>query len=629
MDGIVKEARDAAEAAYSKDRYNRVEGLKDLQFLGGDQWDPADRKAREADDRPCLTVNRLIGPVKQVINGIRQATPAVKVQAIDKDSDVGTGMVLGGLIRQVQRVNRASWVYAMATGHAAACGIGHFRINTRYADEDTFEQEVGIELIPHPFSVLWDPASAMPVREDANHCLVLEFMPRTTFEATYPGKKASDFGVAGAYKGGEFLWYSSDVVVIAEYWRKVAKSKKIGLTETGAVIDLTNIKALPTGLRIVREREVKSFDVHQTLVSGCEQLTETVVWPGRHIPIIPVIGNEIPLEKETIRHGMVRFARDPQRMSNYWRSASAEWINQGLKSPIIATNTQIENYLKDWKVANKRPMPYLLYDIDPENPQAAPTRQAPPSPPQAFWQEGEITAEEIRVTTGVHEANMGQRSNETSAKAIGLRRAQGETTNFEFADNLSVSLQHAGAVMADLIPNVYDTQRTVLILDEVEREQFVPINVTAYTHDGRPVMVHDLSAGKYRVAITVGPSHATRRQEATESMSEFIKSSPDLLAVSADLVAEGMDWPNATKFAERFKRLVPPEILGEEAEPQEPDPLQQEAAMLDLKGKAAEVANIEADTLQKRAKAKAELIKANETEWSDLIELSNDNRQSA
>ena len=53
---------------------------------------------------------------------------------------------------------------------------------------------------------------------------------------------------------------------------------------------------------------MKSHKVEHYLLSGEEVLEGPNEWPGRYIPIFPVIGSETALETKTIRSGLIRFA---------------------------------------------------------------------------------------------------------------------------------------------------------------------------------------------------------------------------------------------------------------------------------------------------------------------------------
>lgn len=610
MADLVTTAADMADAAYLWDEENRTHGLLDLAFLkGGDaQWNASDLAQRRSAGRPVVTVNRLIQPVNQIVNDIRQATAVVKVKAVDKMANQGVAEVYEGLTRHIQKKSRAAWCYAVAAGHAAACGIGHFRFQTQFAYGDTFDQEIGIELIPHPFAVLWEAGSKKPDRSDATKCLVVQYYSEDQFKAAFPKAKGGGF-TSGQIRGHVFQWSRSDRIAVAEYWYMKPEKKKIGLLESGAIIDLSQAKFIPN-IKVIREREVISHCVYQCLVNGEEQLTEEVKWPGQFIPVVPVIGGETPLEDSVYRYGMVRHAIDPQRLYNFWRSTAAEWIGQSPKSPWTVNVDLIEDYKELWDRANRDPIPYLPYKTNPENPQERPYRERPPEAPAALWQEGNICADEIKATTNVYDASLGAKSNEVSGRAINARKSQSELSNFQYADNLEISLQRAGDILVDLIPKVYDTQRTIRILDADEKEQFVPINSVAYSDGGEQVLVHDLSAGKYEMSIEIGASTATRREEAAEGMLEFLSMVPAVGEITADLVAEAQTWPGADKFAERIRNSLPPAVLGQ---PEEPDPMA-------VAGAEAEVAETQASADKKAADADLSRAKAQREEIGAMLD---------
>ena len=70
----------------------------DLKFLAGDQWPNEIRLQREAQNRPCLTINRLPQFVNQVANTVRVNPPAIKAIPAGGEATAGAGR---GLLRPV------------------------------------------------------------------------------------------------------------------------------------------------------------------------------------------------------------------------------------------------------------------------------------------------------------------------------------------------------------------------------------------------------------------------------------------------------------------------------------------------------------------------------------------------
>jgi hypothetical protein len=472
-------------------------------------------------------------------------------------------------MRQIQYRSNATNVFANAVYYAVACGIGHFRIVTDYADEDGFDQEIRIKRIQHPLSVFWAPGSVEPSRSDAEYCLVSEIMGRKEFQKRFPGAAMSDFMAPSDLNAESGLfWANRDGVRVCEYWVKRPHERTIVRLAGGVTLDITEVEPKELqGLGIVAERKVRSHKVEHYLLSGEEVLEGPNQWAGRHIPIFPVIGSETSLETKVIRSGLIRFSRDSQQLYNFWRSAAAEAIALAPRAPFVATPSMIAKFKGQWDTQNTVSRPYLLYEPDPEVPGGRPMREPPPDIPAALVNESAMAADEMKATTGIYDAAIGARSNEISGVAIRARESQGGVSALHYQDNLMATLNHLGTVLIDLIPKIYDSERTVRIMREDESHLPVRINVPVMGVNGKPMLLNDLSQGTYDVRVKIGPSYATRRAEAADAMLQFIQAVPQAAGVAGDLVARNMDWPGADEIADRLKRMLPPQISGEAPPP--------------------------------------------------------------
>lgn len=588
---IVQEAQERLEAAWEQDRENREDAFTDLKFLAGDQWPNEIRLQREAQNRPCLTINRLPQFVNQVANTVRMNPPAIKAIPAGGEATAELAEIYSGLFRQIQYRSNATHVFANAVYYAVACGIGHFRLTTGYADDDAFDQEILIKRIQYPLSVFWDPAAVEPSRSDADYCLVSELIGREDFRKRFPDAAMTDFAAPEDLNAESGLfWASRDAVRVCEYWVKRPKERTIARLVTGETIDITDVDlsapytvidpaiqqaAVSLGGRIKRghdenlasqiiaTRKVKSHKVEHYLLSGEEVLEGPNEWPGRHIPIFPVIGSETALESKIIRSGLIRFSRDPQQLYNFWRSAAAEAIALAPRAPFLATPAMIAKFKGQWDTQNTVSRPYLLYEPDPDAPGGRPMREPPPDIPAALVQESALASDEMKATTGIYDAALGARSNEISGVAIRARESQGGVSALHYQDNLMATLHHLGEALIDLAPKIYDSERTIRIMREDESHEPVRINVPVMGVDGKPMLLNDLSQGTYDVRVKIGPSYATRRSEAADSMLQFIQAVPQAAGVAGDLVARNMDWPGADEIADRLHRMLPPQVTGD------------------------------------------------------------------
>lgn len=586
-DDLAREARELLEEDHQADKSNRDEAVIDLKFVAGDQW-PENVKAQRR-NRPSLTINRLPQFINQVVNDFRINSPGLSVIPVDSNTDPELADIYNGMLRAIQYCSNANSVWASAFSHSVQCGIGWFRIVTDYADSDSFDQEIQIKRIANPLSVYHGP-SIEPDRSDAPRIFVTEMVRKSVFETRFKGAAKTSFEVPDASNLTNlsgFFWTTSDDIRIAEYWRKVPYKRKIVRLQDGKVVDLNEYaKFMGIASDEVRaylppvnaEREVEDHRVEHALVSGSEVLEKTTVWPGKYIPIIPIIGQEIPLGDKTFRHGLIRFARDPQQMYNFWSSVAAETIGLAPKAPYLVTPTMIAEFKDQWDSHNTTNRPYLLYNPDDAAPGGRPSREPPPDVPVALFQQSAIASDDMKATMGMYDASVGQRSNETSGKAINARQREGDVATYHFRDNFNVSLVHCGRVIIDLIPKVYDTERVVrLMAEEAEdRPKFATVNQQVMSDNGEPVLRNDLKAGKFDIRVKIGPSYTTRRQEAADSMVQFATAYPPTMQYAGDLIAKAMDWPDADKIAERLKKTIPPNVLGDDQD--EPNP-QQQAAM--------------------------------------------------
>jgi len=71
--------------------------LDDFEFLvPGNQWPEGIKSDRYQDGRPCLEVDRLTQPIKQITNQQRQTRPAIQINPVDSGADPKTADVLQG-----------------------------------------------------------------------------------------------------------------------------------------------------------------------------------------------------------------------------------------------------------------------------------------------------------------------------------------------------------------------------------------------------------------------------------------------------------------------------------------------------------------------------------------------------
>jgi hypothetical protein len=614
---LIKEAKQRFKSASAASDDNFNEMISDLKFKEGDQW-PDDLEARRTSEgRPCLKINKLAAFHDRIVGDQRNNRPAIKVHPVDDAGDPETAKVLNGLIRNIEVQSAADVAYDTAYDGASACGMGAFRIITEYSDDDTFDQDIKIKRIKNQFTVFVDPACQEADFSDAEYMFITEKLPRETYQREYPDKSTMQFE---ANRDADQGWVFADSVRVAEYFRKVKVKKTIYLVHVVGEQAPKVVDELPDVEYVeLKSRVVDTHKIEWMKINGNEILEGPQEWSGRYIPIVIVTGKETNIENKTHYRGIIRHAKDPQRLYNYNRSQQAEVNALAPRAPFLVTPKQINAFRKQWDNQHEKSYPYLFYNADAKAP-GPPQRQWPQPPSVGIQQEILLSDQELHDTTGLPLASMGERSNEKSGKAIQERRLQGDIGQIVYSDNLGRALRYAGKILVDLIPRIYDVPRVIRVIGEDESDDYVQINQEFTDEKDGKQKLFDLTTGKYDVTISTGPSYQTQRQEAVDSMTAFITAFPESAPMISDLLVKNMDWPGATEIAERLKKLVPPQLLQPEPEPgeeQPPDPQQMAMEQQQQEQAAAQAAILESEAKIKMMEAETAAIKL-EQEKADL-----------
>jgi hypothetical protein len=563
---FMKEMRDNYDRARQREHENIIEAYLDLGFRCGDaQWDAAAMNDRMMERRPCMVVNIIPQFIRQVTGDIRQMKPGLKVVPVDDKADPKTAEVLSNLIRYIENRSDAQDAYYKAADQQVTAGVGHFRVMREYYSDASFDQEIRVAPIEDGISVLWDPDAILPTREDANFCFVPVDMSRKAFEDKYPGKTADSMEQHDYQWRSE--WATDDHVRVSEYWLKKPIKRKLAQMPDGSIIDVDKIEDEAEKAAVLAQGQIRERDGHEVcryLVSLTDILEDKQTSPGRYIPIVPVFGEEIRIGRRLVRHGMVRFMRDPQRIYNYFASAETEVVALQPKAPWLGTELNFADSLDMWQSANTKNYPFLIYRPDPSNGSIQPSRIAPPVKSDGITEGLKRAEEDMYRVTGVYPSSLGQQSNETSGKAINYRQREGDTGTFVYIDNFARAIKHCGRILVDMIPYVYDTQRTIRILGEDGKMDSAVINKPGFQLQGLDIIKtveNDVTVGVYDVMTQVGPSYTTRREEAKEGMIQLMQTAPQFGPLIMDLVAKAQDWPLADKIAERAHLMLPPQII--------------------------------------------------------------------
>lgn len=539
--------------------YDRAQ--EDLFFQSDDpyaQWERQDAENRRKSGRPVLTIDQLAQFVNQVSNDIRMNTPSIDILPDDQGADDETAEIFQGLIRNIEYKSNADDAYDNAVNFAIKCGIGYIRIDHDYESKMSFNQELRIERIVNPFSVLLDCESTTPDGSDAKYCFVLEKMDIEDYREKYPDASEASFSV-----GNEFLSdkeNDTQEITLAEYFY-------IEEQEATIIQDGEETRILEDGEEVEGDtpsRQITMKVVHRCKLNGEEKLEETT-FPGEYIPIVPVYGEENWIDGKRNLLSLIRRSKDSQRMFNYWASMETELLMRAPKSAIIAAEGTTEDFSDDYLNPDKAAVLRYKQKDSAGMPAPPPNFIPPVQIPAGIVNARQQATQDIRATMGLYDSFLGQQDNAISGVAIKSRQGEGNRAIFHFGDNLVRSIAQVGKVLVSAIPVVYDAPRVVRVIGKEETNDLVGINGMYVEGQERNC---SLGKGQYSVNVSTGSSFSTMRQEASEAYQQMISAKPELMQVFGDLLFKYMDFPGAQAISERIKRTMDPNIIDDEQDPQ-------------------------------------------------------------
>jgi hypothetical protein len=583
---LLSVARKRLTMAISALSESREDQMDDLRFAAGspdNQWQwPADVlqtrgsiQGQTINARPCLTINKLPQHIKQVTNDQRQNRPAGKVIPVDDAADVEMAEILDGIVRHIEYMSDADVAYDTACENQVTYGEGYIRLLTEYCDDNTFDQDIRIARVRNSFSVYMDPTIQDPCGSDAKWCFITQDVLKDDFERMYPNAApVSSIQQVGIGDQSLSQWITESTVRIAEYFYIEQDTETLHQYPNGE----TAFKGSPEakqmemmGMKPVRSREADRRKVKWCKINGFEVLEERD-WAGKWIPVVRVVGNEFEVDGRLYVSGLVRNAKDAQRMYNYWVSQEAEMLALAPKAPFIGYGGQFEGYEHQWKTANTTNWPYLEVNPDVTDGQGAvlplPARSQPPMASSGLLNAKAGASDDIKSTTGQYDSSLGATSNERSGKAILARERQTDTGTYHYVDNLARTVRYITRQIVDLIPKIYDTQRVARIVGidgetsavQIDPSQPVPVRRIQDESGITIAKIYNPGVGKYDVRVTTGPSYMTKRQEALEGMSNLLQGNPELWAVAGDLFVKHMDWPGAQELSQRLAKTIDPKL---------------------------------------------------------------------
>jgi hypothetical protein len=630
----LREALERFRLVETSEADQRKRELEDLKVASGDQWPEDVKRARLGQGtggtlppvpaRPCETFNKLLQPLEQVENQFKQARLALKFAPKGDGASKDTAEVFGDIARAIQTDSRAQLARDWAFSRTLRAGRGAYRLLVEYIDDDTDQLEIVYKRILNQASVYYDPYAQEPDWSDARFCLITEDIPLERFRLEYPDSSLSEAsddtlsGIGNQYPG----WVVSDgeenrTVRVAEYFYMDYDEEK---------------RPIRPEVR-TKDGELMMRSIRRPKVGWCKitamDVLERNTWAGKYIPIIPMVAREENVNGNRIWTGMVRPAIGAQRSYNYHRNAQIETVGLATRAPYQVDPEQIEGYEEWWKASNTRNFPYLPRKSNDGrgNPYLPIQRNVEEPAIQAITLAAHEADGDLKATTGIFDPSLGNLNpSDRSGKAVLALQKQAELGSSGYLYNVAnMSMVLEGKILLDLIPKVYNTPgRIVAAIGEDDQRRNVMLGAPfTQGQGGQPqpaqpgqpgATMIDLSKGAYQVAVEVGKSTTTRREEGATAMSDLAQAAPQLLPTYADIWVGNLDFPGSKQIADRLKKQLPPQLQDQDQSPeaqvmQLQQQTQQAGQLIDMLSKELHAKNAIIETEQVKAQQEMEAKK--------------------
>lgn len=487
--------------------------VDDVKFTNGDQWDDRTKRIRDNENRSTFVYNKLIANVKYITNNARMNLPSIKCNPVTDGADKNTAKVLDGIIKYIEYNSNAKNAYINALKNVVMGGLGAFRVHAETDVDGEIDLSVG--KISDPTTLYLDPDAEKACYEDAQWAVVISWMNKDAFKEQYPDLLATPIDKSVK------AWFTKDKVQIAEYWYKHSDGR-----------------------------------VCQALCTGNDVISRIDDYPGKYIPFILITGEEFAVQDIKEYKGIVRDVKDIQRLLNYSKSETADYLARSAKQQWLVSDKQIGAYQDIWNSNNVSQYNYLPYS---ESDAGKPTQIDPQVPPTALIESSKDSDADIRSAIGIrdplHDVPQTQ-----SGKAINLQISEGNIGTYNFYDSLHDGIRLLGKILIDLIPAYYSDAKIAQIMGDDGQVTPVQIN-KPYLENGKWVE-HNLSQGKYSVRISTGATYESQRAETAERLSDLVAKYPQMMQLAGDIIVKNLDFEGADELSARLRAAIPPQILA-------------------------------------------------------------------
>jgi hypothetical protein len=299
------------------DHDNREQAREAHLFLDkrDGQWEPYWWNANQ--NKPRYTFDQVNPIVSQVASEIEQADFDIRVSPAGGNATKSVASTYDGIIRNIENISNAKQIYAQACRGMVTGGFDAWRVCSKFADDNSFDQDIMIEKIANPLDRVWfDPAAEKQDKSDSRYAFVLHPMAIDEYQSRWP--EGSEESVTDDREGDAY-YDKAEVIVVGEFLYMESEDRELVMMSNGQTHEVNedfekvkdDLEAI--GVTEVRRRKRKMHKVCSRYFDGKDWLEDDKDTVFNRIPVVPVYGNFKIFENKTIYWGVVEKLLDPHR----------------------------------------------------------------------------------------------------------------------------------------------------------------------------------------------------------------------------------------------------------------------------------------------------------------------------
>ena len=626
-----EELKKLHDKAYNYGYDTRLKAADDMLFAWITQWD--DDFLAESDLGYRGEFNIIRKAMRQITTDLISNPVQVDFDPVDETDDSAAD-IMDGMYRSDMRNNTSLEAKKNASQETIVCGVGAWELRNEWKTDRAGDERQVIKRYPlyeANNNVMWDPNAKLLDKSDATYVSCLVAYSEDGYKKLCEELDADDCANSSFAQpeiSYVFPWISeTNKVYVTRFFHREKKKVKYLTFEdmfgSHRTIKESDFKEheeelVDEGFNLISEKVINRYVVTRYIASGAGILEAKVI-PGEHIPVIPQYGERQFVEGEEHYEGIVRLAKDPQRLRNFQMSYLADIVSRSPREKPIFTQEQIQGYEDMYEVNGAdNNYPYMKQNAFDANGNALPVGpvgyiKAPEVPPALVqsMNESRMAVDDVAgagLPADITDVDL-------SGKAINALTKRLDMQSYTYQDNHKFAMRRDGEVYASMARDVHDTQQEVILVKVDGSKSKEIINQAKMNFETMEnEIVNDVSNMIFEVYADIGPAFESVKAQTKEEIKELLNGGNLDPETHTILMAEYMTMTEGSSFKDlrdyfRNKLIMmgvkKPETPEEEqmlqqAQQQQEPTFEEQASM---KKAEAELANAQANVLEQQNRA--------------------------